>query len=69
MKNLSEEKEYAYILHGNIDPLINKINELVNKVNKLEKALSKSRSREFFNLKEKNGPGEIGWDNGEFYKD
>lgn len=42
-----------------INRLIDKINELVSKVNSLK----------FSQFKEdEDGPGEIGWNNGEFYK-
>jgi len=52
-----------------VESLENKINELVDKVNQLEKTITKIQAREFFDLHDNNGPGEIGWNNGEFYKD
>jgi hypothetical protein len=44
---------------------MDKVNELVDKVNQLEEKLRKSKARGF---SEDNGPGEIGWNGGEFYK-
>ena len=49
--------------------LMDKVNELVDEVNTLKEKLTKSQTRESFKIKEKDGPGEIGWNGGEFYKD
>lgn len=46
-----------------------KINELVDEVNRLKSEIKKLKPEHFSILKDEDGPGEIGWNNGDFYKD